>query len=41
MSYRGWLLAAVLFLASSGPVGGQDEEFPIGAWFPGGRMTIQ
>ena len=40
MSYRGRLLAAVL-LASSGPVGGQDEEFPIGAWFPGGRMTIQ
>ena len=39
MSYRGRLLAAVL-LASSGPVGGQDEEFPIGAWFPGGLSDV-
>ena len=33
MSYRGWLLAAVL-LVSGGPLGAQGE-FPIGAWFPG------
>ena len=33
------MLAAVL-LASSGPVGGQDEEFPIGAWFPGGLSNV-
>ena len=34
MNFRRWLLAAVL-LVSGGPVGGQEEEFPIGAWFPG------
>ena len=33
MSYRGWLLAAVL-LVSGGPLGAEGE-FPIGAWFPG------
>ena len=33
MSYRGWLLAAVLLVAG-GPLDAQGE-FPIGAWFPG------
>ena len=33
MSYRGWLLAAVL-LAAGGPLVAEGE-FPIGAWFPG------
>lgn len=36
MSYRGWLAAEVLLVPGS-PVGGQEEEeFPIGAWFPPG-----